>query len=204
MNQQKKSGPGFSTKEDTQQFIKGSLPKLKETGYNFKTEGKNNEFSDGNNDNASASNASSMKSWSSAGSHKPASEDQVVFVDLPKFLPPKQLWELVQPALHSKGIQTKDCTVTFTKLRWSMGSIRKPKWPLSARGPAKIARAVLTMTSENEKDIVATVRSKSEWDNAREEWVAKRPAKQPTGQSQQSPQPQSVPMQAPVLPIGAF
>ena len=37
--------------------------------------------------------------------------------DLPEFLPPKQLWDLVQQALQSKGIKTKDCTGSFTKLR---------------------------------------------------------------------------------------
>ena len=67
----------------------------------------------------------------STGSCKPASDDKVVFVGVPEFLPPKQLRDLVQRALQSKGIKTKDCTTNFAKLRWSMASIRKPNWPLS-------------------------------------------------------------------------
>ena len=55
------------------------------------------------------------------GSRKPVAEEQVMFVDLPVFLPPKQLWDPVQRALQSKSIDTKDCVVSFTKLRWSMG-----------------------------------------------------------------------------------
>ena len=59
---------GFTTKEDAQQFIRGPLPKLKELGYSFETEGKKNEFWDGDNDTAdtaSVSSAASTKSWSS-------------------------------------------------------------------------------------------------------------------------------------------
>ena len=64
-------------------------------------------------------------------------------MDLPEFLPPKQLWDPLQQALQSKGIETKDCTVSFTKRRWSMGSIRKPNWLLSAPGAAKNRRCSL-------------------------------------------------------------
>ena len=195
---------GFITKEDAQQFIKGSLPKLKELGYSFKTEGTKDEFWDGDSDTASVGSASSTRSWRSTGSRKPAGDDQVVFVDLPEFLPPKQLWDLVQQALKAKSIETNDCAVNFTKLKWSMGSIRKPNWLLSAPGVAKIAGAVLTMTGDDGTEVVATVRSKAEWDKAREEWVAKRPAKPQNGQPQSAAPTLSLPMQAPAPPISVF
>ena len=65
-----------------------------------------------------------------------------------------------------------------------MGSIKKPSWLLFSPGAAKIAGAVFTLIADDGKEIVATVRSKSEWDKAREEWVPKQPAKQSTGQQQ--------------------
>ena len=74
----------------------------------------------------------------------------MVFVDLPKYLPPEQLWELVQQALKTKNIKVADCAVSFTQLKWSIGSIRKPNWLLSAPGVAKIAKiavAILTMAN---------------------------------------------------------
>ena len=126
---------GFVTKTDAQSFIRGPLPKVKELGYSFKTGEKKIEFRDGDNDNESVSSVASAKS---TGSRKPASDDKVVFVGVPEFLPHKQLRDLVQRALQSKGIKTKDCTTNFAKLRWSMASIRKPNWPLSAPGAAKI------------------------------------------------------------------
>ena len=167
---------GFVSKGDAQQFIKHALPGLKELGYSFKTEGKKDEFWDNDGDASSVNSRSSIKSWSSTGSRKPAAGDQVVFVDLPEFLPPKQLWELVQQALKCQSIDTSDSTTTFTKLKWSMGSIRKPNWLLTAPGVAKIAGSVLTLTDDDGKELVATVRSKGEWDKAKEDWVAKRPA----------------------------
>ena len=86
----------------------------------------------------------------------------------------------------------------------SRGSIRKPNWLLSAPGVAKIAGAVLTMTGDDGTEVVATVRSKAEWDKAREEWVAKRPAKPQNGQPQSAAPTPSLPMQAPAPPISVF
>ena len=82
-----------------------------------------------------------------------------------------------------------------------MGSICKPNWLLVAPGASKIAGALLTLTEEDGKKIVATVRSKGEWDKAREEWVSKRPTRQQGNQPEQVPQqlPQSAP--TPLLSI---
>ena len=112
------------SKEDAQQVIKHVLPGLKELGYSFKTEGKKDAYWDTDHETSSVSSMSTTRSWSSVGSRKPNTGDQVVFVDLPEFLPPKQLWELVQQALQSKSIDTKDCSVSFTKLMdgWMNGA----------------------------------------------------------------------------------
>ena len=82
---------GFVVKADTQQFIAHVLLGLKELGYSFKTQGPKDEFWDADNDTASVSSRSSTRLWSSIGSKKPNKGDQVVFVDMPEYLPPKQL-----------------------------------------------------------------------------------------------------------------
>ena len=93
----------------------------------------------------------------------------MVFVDLPKFLPPKQLWETVQQSFKSQNIDTNNCSMSFTKLNWSMVSIRKPGRLPMAPGASKVARAVLTLTDNDGKEMVATVQSKGEWDKARKD-----------------------------------
>ena len=60
------------------------------------------------------------------------------------------------------------------------------------------------MTGDDGTEVVATVRSKAECDKAREEWVAKRPAKPQNGQPQSAAATPSLPMQAPAPPISMF
>ena len=190
----------FKHKKDAQTFITSALPTLKQLGYSFKTEGTKDDFWDRDGDASSSSSVRTNKSWSTAGSKAPGEGDTIVLVDLPEFLSPDELLQVVKEAMRKNQVPTDNAVITLEKLRWNMGNLRKPNWLVKAPGISKLKGMVLTLQQEDGTKQIATARSKGEWEKARADWQA-RPKKPnaPPPQVQAGAAPQSAP-QSSLLP----
>ena len=153
----------FKHKKDAQTFFASALPTLKQLGYSFKTEGTKDDFWDRDGDASSSSSVRTDKSWSTAGSKAPGEGDTIVLVDLPEFLSPDELLQVIKEAMHKNQVPTDNAVITLERLRWNMGNLRKPNWLVQAPGISKLKGMVLTLQQEDGTKQIATARSKGEW-----------------------------------------
>ena len=121
-------------------------------------------------------------------------------MDLPEFLSPDELLQVVEEAMRKNQVPTDNAAITLEKLRWNMGNLRKPNWLVKAPGISKLKGMVLTLQQEDGTKQIATARSKGEREKARADWQA-RPKKPnaPPPQVQAGAAPKSAP-QSSLLP----
>ena len=160
---------GFPKKSDADMFIAKGLPPLKELGMAFKTEGTKADFWD--REGSTTASARSGRSWATAGSKATSTgDDHVAMIDMPEYLTPAEVLEVVKQVMASKKIPVDDTKIELQRLKWSMGSIRQPNWSVKAPGIKALVGATLTLTAEAGHQTMATIRAYADWEKAYNTW----------------------------------
>ena len=161
------------------------MPTLRNLGYSFKTEGTEDEFWDKE---GTSTGGSSSRSLSSVGSKQTKDKkDEVVFVDLPEYLSPSEIMEVVKSAMVNKGLAVNDTQISLEKLKWTMGNLKQPSWLVTALGAGQLAGSVLTLAAEDRHTNTVMIRTRGEWEQARLAWQNKN--RERRQQQQQPPSP---------------
>ena len=161
---------GFPKKADAEIFMATTLQTLKSLGMAFKTEGTKSDYWDA--DGAKSTTTSrSNRSWATQGTKESScDEDRIVLVDFPEYLSPTEVLNIMKGVFQKADIPLQDTKIELQRLKWSMGSLRKPNWLLKAPAVRKLAGATVTIASHSGSHSAATVRSYADWDKAFKAW----------------------------------
>ena len=157
------------------------MPTLRNLSYSFKDEFWDKE--------GTSTGGSSSLSLSSVGSKQTKDKkDEVVFVDLPEYLSPSEIMEVVKSAMVNKGLAVNDTQISLEKLKWTMGNLKQPSWLVTALGAGQLAGSILMLTAEDGHTNTASIRTRGEWEQALVTWQNKNRERRQQ-QQQQPPSP---------------